>query len=128
MPEVINWSFTVGAVGGPRIAGSAGLQVGAYDKLSITLAAGAEDVDVQLQPATAAGKVDVLVVAATTYDEGLTFSADGGTTAFALAGPLVLIGAGAVELLDAAPRTLRLGNATTEDITLDILIGRDPAP
>lgn len=128
MPEILNWSFSVGAVGGPRVAGSAALEVGAYDKARVTLAAGATVVDVQLQPASTAGKVDVLVIGASAYDAGITFSADAGTTTFELLGPLVLIGRGAVGMLAPAPQTLRFGNTTTADVTVDILVGRDPAP
>jgi hypothetical protein len=126
--ETINWSFSLQVVQGPRLTGSDSLVVGAYDKASIVLAAGAADVDVELQPATAAGKVHVLAVGATTYDALVTFSADAGGTTFALDGPVVLIGTGPVALLAAAPQTLRFSNGTTGDITVDVLVGRDPAP
>lgn len=128
MPETINWSFSVAAVDGPRIHGSDALDVDAYDKASVVLAAGATDVDVQIQPSSTAGRVRVLVIGSSAYDPGITFSADAGTSVFALDGPVVLIGSGAVELLGAAPQTLRLGNTTAEDVTVDILVGRDPAP
>jgi hypothetical protein len=128
MPEIINWSFSVDVTLGPKLAGSDSLTVGAYDKASVVIAAGAADVDVQVQPANVAGKVQVLVLRAETYDPGLTISADGGTTSFPLDGPLVLLGAGAVALLADAPQTLRFGNGTTADIGVDVLIGRDPAP
>ncbi|MGC5172554.1 hypothetical protein ACLQ2Q_18110 [Microbacterium sp. DT81.1] len=128
MPETINWSFSVGIAEGPRVAGSDAVDVGAYDKASVLLAAGAAGVDVQVQPATAAGKVHVLVIGASAYDAGITFSADAGATAFVLLGPLILIGSGAVELLATAPQVLRFDNTTADDVTVDILVGRDPAP
>ena len=81
-----------------------------------------------MQPATAAAKVHVLVIGASAYSEDVTFSADAGATTFGLLGPLVLIGNGAVELLADAPQTLRFGNATALPVTVDILVGRDPAP
>jgi len=128
VPETINWAFSVAAVDGPRVAGSDALNVDAYDKASVALSAGATDVDVQVQPSTTAGRVRVLVIGSSAYDSGITFSADAGTTDFALDGPVVLIGTGAVELLADAPQTLRFSNTTTGDVTVDILVGRDPAP
>lgn len=128
MPETINWSFSVAAVDGPRVYGSDALDVDAYDKASVALAAGDSDVDVEVQPSNTAGRVRALVIGSSAYDAGITFSADAGTTVFALDGPIVLIGSGAVELLADAPQTLRFSNTTTGDVTVDILVGRDPAP
>lgn len=126
--ETMRWSFSVGVDHGPNLKGSDSIDVGAYDKVSSVLESGATDIDVQVQPATAAGKVHILVLQASSYDEDLTFSADGGTTSFSLLGPLVLIGNGAVELLADAPQALRFSNATALAVTVDILVGRDPAP
>ena len=127
MPETINWSFSIAAVNGPRISGSDTLEVDAYDKVNVALAAGATDIDVEVQPSAAAGRVRVLSIASTSYDSGITFSADAGTTNFPLDGPVVLIGSGAVELLADAPQTLRFSNTTADDVTVDILVGRDPS-
>jgi hypothetical protein len=128
MPETMNWSFSIEAVQGPRISGSDALQVDAYDKVSVDLEAGAADVNVQIQPANAAGRVQLLVIRATAYDPAISFSADAGTTVFALDGPVVLVGAGPVALLATAPQTLQLSNGTATDVTVDILVGRDSAP
>lgn len=128
MPETINWSFSVAAVDGPRVYGSDAVDVDAYDKASVALAAGDTNVDVQVQPSNTAGRVRVLVIGSSAYDADITFSADAGTTTFGLDGPVVLIGAGAVGLLADAPQTLRFSNTTTGAVTVDILVGRDPAP
>ncbi|MGB8020415.1 MAG: hypothetical protein WCF04_04240 [Candidatus Nanopelagicales bacterium] len=128
MPETINWSFSVAVANGPRVTGSDSLDVDAYDKASITLAAGDANVDVQIQPSTTAGRVRVLIIGASAYDDAISFSADSGATSFALDGPVVLIGSGAVGLLAGAPQTLRLSNGTQDDVTVDILVGRNPAP
>lgn len=127
MPETINWSFSIAAANGPRISGSDTLEVDAYDKVNVALAAGATDIDVEVQPSATAGRVRVLCMASSTYDSGITFSADAGTTNFTLDGPVVLIGTGAVELLASAPQTLRFNNSTADDVTVDILVGRDPS-
>lgn len=128
MPETLNWSFGVDITDGPRLSGSDTLTVGAYDKLNVTVPAGSTDTDVQLQPAETSGKVSVVVVRASAADPQVTLSADEGSTAFALDGPVVLIGAGAVRMLADPPTTLRLTNGTAEDVVVDVLVGRDPAP
>jgi hypothetical protein len=33
-----------------------------------------------------------------------------------------------VALLAVAPQTLRFANGTTDEVTVDVLVGRDPAP
>lgn len=128
MPETINWSFVVEALQGPRISGSGVLEVDAYDKLSVVLAAGDTEVDVQVQPAEAEGKVHLLVIRASAYDADITFSADAGATDFPLHGPVLLIGTGAVRLLSSAPQTLRFSNRTGADVTTDIMVARDSVP
>jgi hypothetical protein len=125
MPETVAWSFSVGVDQGPRVAGSDSFAVDAYDKLSVVLEAGAADVDVEVQPA---GKVKVLVVRPSAFDAAITLSADAGATKFALDGPIVLIGSGAVAMLDEEPKTLRFANGTAADVTVDVLVGRDPTP
>ncbi|MEV8313554.1 hypothetical protein AB0Q95_05210 [Streptomyces sp. NPDC059900] len=127
MPENINWSFSVNVAEGPSLTGSSSLKVNAYDKLSVPISAGTTALDVQVQPANAAGKVQLLVIRASPTGRGITFSADAGGTTFTLEGPVVLIGPGAVRLLADAPQTLRLANATAADAMVDIFIGRDPA-
>jgi hypothetical protein len=124
MPETINWSVTFDAVLGPRVAGSGTQVLDAYDKLSVELAAGAANVDVDTQPSATAGEVKLMVVTAGRYDVGVTISADSGTTTALLDGPLVLIGAGAVSLLADPPQTLQFDNPHTDPVEVDILVGR----
>ena len=124
MSETINWSVTFDAVLGPRVAAHGTQVLGAYDKLSIQLEAGATDVDVEIQPSGTSGDVRLLVVTAGLYDVGITYSADTGTTTAELDGPLVLIGAGAVSLLADPPQALRLANPHTDPVAVDILVGR----
>ncbi len=124
MPETINWSVTFDAVLGPRVAASGSQVVDAYDKLSIELAGSAAAVDVDLQPSGGGGDVQLLVLTATSYDVGVTFSPDAGTTTFTLNGPLVLIGSGSVAILADPPQTLRFDNPDANPVTIDILVGR----
>ncbi|MGV9456377.1 hypothetical protein [Streptomyces sp. NPDC003635] len=128
MPEIIRWSFTVSVDGGPSLSGSDSVGVDAYDRLSVALPAGAKDVDVEVQPAKVPKQLSMLVVRASRPAAAITVSADGGGTHYPLDGPFVLIGSGAVRLLADAPGALRLSNGTAADVTVDILVGRDPTP
>lgn len=124
MAETINWSTTFDTVLGPRIEASGIQTVGAYDKISIQLAAEATDVDVDVQPSATASDVQLLVITASSYEAQVTVSADAGTTKITLDGPIVLIGAGAVGLLASPPQTLRFANPDTDAIDIAILVGR----
>jgi hypothetical protein len=124
MTETINWSVTFDAVLGPRIAASGTQTIDAYDKVSIQLDAEAVDVDVDVQPSTTAGEVQLLVITASSYEAEVTFSADAGTSEFTLDGPVVLIGAGAVGLLAEPPQSLRFANPDTDPVDIDVLVGR----
>ena len=128
MPEIINWSFSIEAVDGPRVSGSDAMVVDAYDKVSVVLTAGVTNMDVQIQPANVADRVQLLVIRASAFDAAITFSADNGTTHFPLDGPVVLIGGGVVSILGGPPQTLQLANGTASDVTVEILVGRDSAP
>jgi hypothetical protein len=128
MPETINWTLNLQVPLGPRVAQSGALTVEAYDKVNLTLEAGATDVDVDVQPASTAGQVTFVAITASVYDELLTYSPDGGTTTHALEAPVALLGAGAVALLNAAPEQLRLANGTADPVTVEILVGRDATP
>jgi hypothetical protein len=124
VPETIKWSVTFDAVLGPRVAEAGELVVDAYDKLSVQLAGNATDIDVDVQPSATGGEVELLVLKASSYGQGVTFSADAGTTTLALDGPVVLIGTGAVALLAAAPQSLRFSNPATDPVDIEILVGR----
>jgi hypothetical protein len=64
------------------------------------------------------------MIAASSYDAKVTFSADAGTTKFLLDGPVVLIGTGPVQLLAGPPKTLRFSNPDADPVDIDILVGR----
>jgi hypothetical protein len=135
MPETINWSVTFDAVLGPRIAEAGTLAVGAYDKVSVQLPAAKTDaVEVEVQPSSGAGEVQLLVITASSYEAPeATYSpdspdpdADPIPIPFTLDGPVVLIGAGAVRLLSELPKTLWFTNPGTDPVDIEILVGRQP--
>lgn len=125
MPHTINWTTSLQVPNGPRLAESGAVGVEAYDRISVVVEAGDLEVDVEVQPSAADGQVTVVALSASSYGGDLTYSPDGGTTAFALEAPVALVGAGAVALLAAAPQQLRLANGGDDPVTVDILVGRD---
>jgi hypothetical protein len=125
MAETINWSVAFDVVLGPRIAASDTQTVDAYDKISLQLAAAATDIDVDVQPSTSAGDVQMLVIVASSYEAKVTFSADAGATKFTMDGPVVLIGSGPVGLLADPPKTLRFANPDADPVDVEILVGRE---
>jgi len=127
MAETINWAVHIDVAAGPKLSASGANEFEAYDKVGVTLDAGATDVDVELQPG-GAGQVTLLMIKASNYDPDLTYSPDGGTTEIPLDAPLVLIGVGAVGLLAAAPQELQFDNGTGDPVQIEIFIGRDATP
>jgi len=127
VPEKIQWTLNLQVPGGPRLAQTGVLDVEAYDKVSVTLEVGGPGVNVDVQPATAAGQVTLLALTASAYDPALTYSVDEGTTTIPLEAPVALIGAGAVGLLDPTPQRLHLDNGTNVPQTFEILVGRAAA-
>jgi len=128
MAETINWAVHVDVSAGPTLSASGASTLQAYDKIGITLEAGAADVDVELQPGDDAGQVLLLVITASAYDEDLTYSPDAGATEIPLDAPLALIGAGAVSLLAATPQELQFDNGTEAAVEVQILVGRNAIP
>ena len=97
-------------------------RVEAYDSVDVTVpVAGAE---VAVQP-SGAGKVTLFLLTADTYSSDLTYSVAGGASDVPLDGPQLLLGAGAVGLLGAAPTTLTFTNNTAAEVDVHIRIGRD---
>ena len=136
MGERISWSINVQVAGGPKISLSRSLDVDAYDKLSVPVAAGATGesaVPVEVQPASEAGRVLFLLISADRYDiENLACEVRDGeatTLTLPLDGPQVLMGPGAISLLGATPpQTLYFTNGLESEARVDILVGRKATP
>lgn len=132
MSEKINVTLNVQVIGGPRISASLNKEVEAYDKIEVTVGAGESEKVVDVQP-SAAGQVEFLMISLTDskqYGTDVTYKVnDTGGAAVELDAPQVLIGKGAVGLLDlAAPTKLFFSNSLGEDISVQILVGRDATP
>ena len=81
MPEQIQWTFNIQAVGGPRKAASQTIEVEAYDKIQVTVdgdtGGGPGVKTVEVQPG-GTGQVRFLLVTAGSYDPPLIYKVDGG--------------------------------------------------
>ena len=123
----VAWQFQAAIPGGPALTlVTPQIAVAAYDVVNVTIAASATGVAVPIQPSTTAGNVILLVISSSQYDAKVTYTVDGIGTSHVLDGPHVLVGAGAVSLLNAVqpPQTLTFDNTLANDINLQIVVGR----
>jgi hypothetical protein len=124
MPTSISWTLNVQITQGPILAVSGSSEIDAYDRVAVTLASGASDRVVELQPG-GDGQVRFLLIRSSKYGNGLTYKVNSAANpARVLNDLLFLVGQGGVALLGAPPNTLRFSNSLPEDVTIEILIGR----
>lgn len=137
MSEKINVTMNIQVVKGPTLSETLEQEVEAYDKIDVTIATAAKDKEVELQPGSASGQVKFLMINladSDDYGSKVTYtvnvpSTDASTPKVTpLDAAQVLVGEGAVKLLDSAPKSLFFTNALTNDISVQILIGRDATP
>lgn len=130
----INWTLNVQVADGPKLAANKYTEVEAYDKVDVACPkvpseGPAVETTIELQPGAVAGQVRFLMVTADRY-ENLAYKVNATTgTSFALDGPHLLIGVGAVKLLDAVPSKLLVTNSdASNDNAVHVLVGRDATP
>jgi hypothetical protein len=119
--EKIVWSLSAQVSGGPAIAASNTLTVDAYDKIGVTLEPN-ETKKAEVQPG-GADRVRFLLISADQFGEDLTFKVADGAD-IKLEAPLVLIGDGAVELLDKPPQNISFTNGTQNRVNIEVIVGR----
>jgi hypothetical protein len=124
MSEKINWTLNVQVVGGPKISAAQTVTVDAYDKIQVTIGAGAADEEVDVQPG-GAGRVQFLLISSDQFGDDLTYKVDPAGNAIELDAPQLLIGDGAVGLFGAPPTTLGFTNNLAQDANIEILVGRN---
>ena len=123
----ITWQFQASIPGGPAFTiTQPNITVAAYDVASVTIGAGASNIDVVVQPSSTTGDVVLVVVSSDTYDAGLTYKIDGGATAHSLDAPHVMLGAGAVGFMNggAPPQKLTFSSTLTKDANIQVVAGR----
>ena len=129
MSETIKYSISVQVVGGISIPVSGTIQPEAYSKIQVTVPAGATDMVTNLQP-TGEDLANFLLIKSSAYDDdNVTYKVnESSATPVVLDAPHLFIGSGAVAILDSDPTQLLFSNGTDEDVTIDILVGRDATP
>lgn len=137
MAHTIQWSSSIKISGGPQISFSKSVKVEAYDVIQVTIigtdTTGGPDTDkeVEIQPGSTSGQVTFLAITSDRYDADLTYTVnDSGNSSIALDEPHVLVGQGAVGLLDPAssPTSLFFSSNISENAEIQILVGRDAIP
>jgi hypothetical protein len=126
MPNV-NWQFQAAILGGPSVLlNQPGIPIAAYDVAAVDVAPGASGVDVPIQPSSSAGDVVFLVVSSSVYDPGINYTVDALTDKHVLDGPHVLLGSGAVGLLNssASPQKLVFNNTSAQKASVQVVVGR----
>jgi hypothetical protein len=131
MADII-WSFTVGIGDELQISSTQSLSVQAYDKIEVVVAGAASGsptvVAVDVQP-SAATQVKFLLINSDRYGADLTYTVTdtGGVADVVLDSPQLIVGAGAMSLLGADPKTIEFSNGlgVGNDATITILVGRD---
>jgi hypothetical protein len=121
----ITTNFVATVAGGPSLGRSFKLAVDAFDLIDVSIADGAADEAVEVQPG-GAGQVQFLLVLADSYDPALSYKVNAaGNPSHDLDRELLLAGEGALGLLDDAPNELLFTNATGQAISVRVLIGRN---
>lgn len=123
----VNWQFQAAVPSGPSVViNQPHIQVSGYDVVSVTVPAAASNLAVPVQPSTTAGDVILMIISSNRYDPGITYTVDGVGVPHALDAPHLLMGSGAVSLLNAGapPQNLNFSNTLTSDVSVQILAGR----
>jgi hypothetical protein len=123
----ITWQFQATIPGGPALTLSQPMiPVAAYDVVVLTIPASTNNVAVPIQPSSTPGDVVFLVVSSSQYDAGVNYTVDAVAATHVLDAPHILVGSGAVSLLNSAspPQKLTFNNTLTKDINVQVVVGR----
>lgn len=117
MPEKIAWSMSARVDGGPQISINEILEVEAYEKVDVILP-GLKKTTIEVQQSE--GLTRFIMIAASKY-EALSFLVDGGEP-IALDHPIMLVGAGAVNLLGKKQNVLEFDNKNPDNVSVMMLV------
>jgi len=129
MPQ-LQWNLQIKTTDGLKSGIAGNVDVDATGKIEKTLPAktnGGSTTTIAVQPGDT-DKMEALVIYASKYDDKVTYKVSDetgdGVTGVTLDGPQILIGQGAVGLLQKPPKTIEFTNALSEDVTVTILVAR----
>jgi hypothetical protein len=126
----MNLAMSAQVVGGPRIAETRVIEVGAYDLVKVTLAppvppATATEATAEIQPGDA-GDIEALLIRASQYKAGITYKVSDGSTdtaALTLEQPH-LYTRGMIALFGVDPQALKLKNTLASAVDVEVFVGR----
>ena len=128
MSVKINWACNVQVVNGPKISAADTVDVEAYDNIEVTVPKHQGTTDgtasVEVQPGAQNHVMFLLIQAGTYQGSPLSYTVEGSSKSVKLDAQQLLIGAGAVGLLDGSPTGLTFTNTGSADVSVRILIGR----
>jgi hypothetical protein len=128
MPEKIkiDWTVSFQVGGGPKVSEPGSLTCDAYDKIEVVVKDKTTDKAVDVQPSTASGRVQLLLVKSDKYGDKLTYKvSEAATQTIKLDALQFFMGEGAVGLLGATPpQKLLFSNQLGSDASVEILVGR----
>ena len=126
MSEVINITVSAKVKNGPSISFSNSLNVDAYDKLDILVASGGTPKTIQLLP-SGTTSVHFLLIKSSQYSDQLSYTVNGAGSKILIDTPQSFIGLGSLAALDDSsdPETLVFTNDLAEDVSIQILVGRN---
>jgi len=134
MSTQVRMSLQVAIGGGPSWKINASDDVEAYSVVDVTINAGAANKVVEVQPATDAARVNLLLIQSDLYGPEITYTASDGTTdsdPVTLHGPH-FFGRGVASLFGVDVLSLKFSNAnlaaTNKHARIQILVGRDATP
>jgi hypothetical protein len=130
VPETISYVTSVVVAAGPKFTFSETIAVEAYNRITLTVKTKTSQ---KVILGTAGSEIRLLGIKSTKYMTNpavpLTFAIDAVATEYSLDMPVVLAGKASIALLGAAtPTSLTFNNQLPEDVTLEVLIARDPTP
>jgi hypothetical protein len=124
MPTSIAWKFSLDIPSGPSLALSSAVSVDAYDRIAVTIADAAADVQVDIQPG-ATGRVKFVMVRSDVYGDNLKYKVHAAANpAHSLTDTLILVGTGALDLLGAQLDALFISNTLGHAANIEIIVGR----
>ena len=127
MPDQIKYDLSFTVVPGPPVSKKDMFNVAYLCKGGATIAPG--DTRELIVPVCGPGKLQLVVLAADQYGEGLTYSKSGADDYWKLTMPVFLIGAGATSLLgNELPEALVVTNQLDKETTVTIYVGWDAMP
>ena len=128
MSSKINLALKVNVISGPSIFVSKQITVEAYDKIEVTIGVGESDKPVEIQPGSSS-QVLMLLIKPSKCEEGLTYKVhEASAIPIVLDQEQLFLGQGAVGLLGTELDKFFFTNNLSDDVTIEILVGRDATP